>query len=82
MHLTSARIFFQDYLYFAVCLHEFIFSDVMAARIFFPGVFLCTNFFGGIFTPPPGISNDPPLNTKLLSCFVIDLHKQNLTFLP
>ena len=23
MHLTSARIFFQDYLHFAVCLHDF-----------------------------------------------------------
>ena len=62
MHLTSARIFFQDYLYFAVCLHGFFFSDVMAARIFFAGIFLCTNFFGGIFTHPPGISNGPPLS--------------------
>ena len=64
MHLTSARIFFQDYLYFAVCLHEFFFSDVMAARIFFPAIFLCTNFFWGIFTPPPGISNGPPLTNS------------------
>jgi hypothetical protein len=64
MHLTSARIFFQDYLYFAVCLHEFFFSDVMAARIFFPGIFLCTNFLGGIFTPPPGISNGPLLRLR------------------
>ena len=25
MHLTSARIFFEDYLHFAVCLHDFFF---------------------------------------------------------
>jgi hypothetical protein len=62
MHLTSARIFFQDYLYFAVCLHGFFFSDVMAAQNFFPGIFLCTNFFGGIFTPHlPGFLMVRPL---------------------
>jgi hypothetical protein len=43
MHLTSAIIFFQDYLHFAVCLHDFFFSDVMAG-----------GYFGGIFTPLPG----------------------------
>ena len=75
MHLTSARIFFQDYLYFAVCLHEFFFSDVMAARIFFPGICLCTNFLGGIFTPPPppGISNGPPLKTGLNNVVLLTL---------
>jgi hypothetical protein len=64
MHLTSARIFFQDYLYFAICLHEF-FSDVMAARIFFQAFFFARNFGGNFHPPPPppppGISNGPPL---------------------
>jgi hypothetical protein len=49
MHLTSARIFFQDYLPFAVCLHE-IFS-------------LHEFFWGNFHTPPPEISNGPPLNS-------------------
>ena len=62
MHLTSAIIFFQDYLHFAVCLHDFFFSDVMAARIFFPGIFLCTNFFGGISPPLPGFLMVRPLH--------------------
>jgi hypothetical protein len=58
--------FFQDYLHFAVCLHDFFFSDVMAARIFFQAFFFARIFWGGIFTPPPpppGISNGPPLNS-------------------
>jgi hypothetical protein len=52
MHLTSARIFFQDYLHFAVCLHDFFFSDVMvnlmAAQIFFQA-FLFARIFWGEF---------------------------------
>ena len=51
MHLTSARIFFKDYLHFAVCLHDFFASDVMAARIFFQAFFFARIFFG-IFNPP------------------------------
>ena len=43
--------FFQDYLYFAVCLHEFFFSDVMAARIFFQAFFFAQIFWGE-FSPP------------------------------
>ena len=66
MHLTSARIFFQDYLHFAVCLHDFFFSDVMAARIFSPGIFLCKNFLGGILTHTlPGFLMVRPLLTKV-----------------
>jgi hypothetical protein len=66
MHLTSAQIFFQDYWYFAVCLHEFFFSDVVAARIFFQAFFFARIFYLGIFTPPPGISNGPPLMIALI----------------
>jgi hypothetical protein len=51
MHLTSARIFFQGYLHFAVCLHDFFFSDVMAARIFFQAFFFARIFLGE-FSPP------------------------------
>ena len=54
---------------FTLCylLARFFFSDVMAAQIFFPGIFLCTKFFGGNFhPPPPEISNDPPLSLVYL----------------
>jgi hypothetical protein len=57
MHFTSVRIFFQDYLHFAVCLREF-----------FSRHFSLHEFFGGNFHPPPsGISNGPPLNFNLTS---------------
>jgi hypothetical protein len=73
MHLTSARIFFQDYLHFAVCLHEFFFSDVMAARIFFQAFFFARIFWGEFSPPPlppppPGISNGPPLTNCNILC--------------
>ena len=58
-----SKNFFQDHLHFTVCLHDFFFSDVMAARIFFPGIFVCTNCLGGFSPPPPpGSSNGPPLS--------------------
>jgi hypothetical protein len=60
MHLTFAIIFFQDYLHFAVCLHDFFFSDVMAARIFSRD-FSLHEFFFGIFTPLPGFLMVRPL---------------------
>ena len=53
--------FFQDYLHFAVCLHDFFFSDVMAARIFFQAFFFARIFWGEFSPTLPGISNGPPL---------------------
>jgi hypothetical protein len=47
-------------LYFAVCLHEFFFSDVRLHE-FFSKHFSLHEFFWGNFPPPPGISNGPPL---------------------
>ena len=41
---------------FAVRLHDFVFSDVMAARIFSQGFFFARIFLGN-FHPPPGIFN-------------------------
>ena len=63
MHLTSARIFFQDYLYFAVCLNGFFFSDVMAARIFFQAFFFARIFLVEFSPPLPGF-----LMVRLLGC--------------
>jgi len=45
------------------CRNFFLGCRVLAG-IFFGTFFLCRNFFLGIVTPPPNISNDPPLTTK------------------
>ena len=42
-------------------LHEFFFFPQVLAGIFFSGPTPCMNFFFGSATPPPRISNGPPL---------------------
>ena len=43
-------------------LHDFFFFLEAHAEIFFSSSFSCMNFFFGSDTPPPRISNGPPLS--------------------
>ena len=49
-------------LIYLIKLHEFFFFLQAHAGIFFLVQFLCMNFFFGSDTPPPRVSNGPPLN--------------------
>ena len=54
-----------NYLTCLTLLARIFLDGVLLARIFFWKNFPCRNFFLGIVTPLPGISNGPPLSSRL-----------------
>ena len=53
------------YSHYLMKLHEFFFFLQAHAGIFFSSSISCMNFFFGSDTPPPRISNGPPLTIML-----------------
>ena len=55
------------YSHYLMKLHDFFFFLQVHAGIFFSSI-SCMNFFFGSDTPPPRISNGPPLSLFFLRC--------------
>jgi hypothetical protein len=66
MHLTSARIFFPDYLHFATI---FFSLTQWLREFFFQAFFFAQIFWGEFLPPPPGIFNGPPLTDIALQIY-------------